>query len=861
MDCRIYSPDITTTTVVNSYNNAAGLTYVANTAMAYWGGRFWAVMDGMTNGFYEGGGTQRIWMVTSVDGVTWSAPFQPFRNATYCTNPFAGSGTDWQPGLVAVGGELWCVWSNTDAYISKLTSPTGKWTNYRFEFGDDNQPFISSTITGSAAEGRSVEATIDGITDFYPFPAGDPVVLSGGRVACPVTLQSRATQTTQVSGSSVTNFVKTVKRNAILFTTNGTDWSMTLVPSLGDYTAWEPFIVESPAGHLSVFSRNLDPYGPARDNLLVSTSFDGGATFSPSASTELDILNARGSAKRVSPTRWFMTHGDYSNPDSNLRWNATLYPSRRGSDDFVPGIQVAEFAEYAKYPQLITVDTDLYVNLTTGRASNSVIGYGRQSMKMVRVSPLPDDDYAYIHPNSRSIYRAYAAGERSDPELVAGSPDYYRFNGFTDAVTSTSTITTAGGLTFMAWIRHDHDPPYDATLIDNRTGTVQAGGIFRVNGGNLGSLQMFHFHDMPIDVPMFVALSIDNTAMTATYYTCYGQTDFVTTVSYFKSILFTGQPSNNDTITVDGTVFTFKTTASATNDVQIGAAASDTANNLRLKINTLMGTNNNAATYVLATRLLISRTNGASFTVTSGAANITVESSIDLSGGVAHFGAKRPGSGLRNYHGHIYDARIYGAALTAANMRYLFNERRTEFGYSEISGTSTAPSSPLLSLDPANPDNVEFPSVGQVARCEIVSDSLLRIHGESSAALELPYGASEVVIRYKLGAVPSGGDKYVIATFGTVDKPIRLYIDSANPTALYANGYEVQSGITSTNWNTVTVIVSTRKVTIGSVFERHCSGKPRCFLGSVYPESLLAATKTIDYDISAMSVEKAVTAA
>jgi hypothetical protein len=53
-----------------------------------------------------------------------------------------------------------------------------------------------------------------------------------------------------------------------------------------------------------------------------------------------------------------------------------------------------------------------------------------------------------------------------------------------------------------------------------------------------------------------------------------------------KSVLtFTALPSANETVTIDGTVFTFKTTASLTNEVTIAARISDTIDNLILVIN------------------------------------------------------------------------------------------------------------------------------------------------------------------------------------------------------------------------------------------------------------------------------------
>ena len=118
--------------------------------------------------------------------------------------------------------------------------------------------------------------------------------------------------------------------------------------------------------------------------------------------------------------------------------------------------------------------------------------------------------------------------------------------------------------------------------------------------------------------------------------------------------------------------------------------------------------------------------------------------------------------------------------------------------------------------------------------------------------MELPYPVSRVQIRFKLSAAPAGSDKFVIATLGTVESPLRIYVSADNPTKLHANGREVAT-IDPTSYAAVTVDVFTDKAIVGPV-EHYFSGKPRCFLGSAYPENLLADSKSIDFDVSAMTV-------
>jgi hypothetical protein len=101
------------------------------------------------------------------------------------------------------------------------------------------------------------------------------------------------------------------------------------------------------------------------------------------------------------------------------------------------------------------------------------------------------------------------------------------------------------------------------------------------------------------------------------------------------TITFGGLPLNNDTITVGSTTYTFKTTAAATNDVQIGLTAAATAQNLLIKL----ATNTDANGYIDGTVVTVfARTGGTagnSVVLTESATNVTVSGSGTLTGGVA----------------------------------------------------------------------------------------------------------------------------------------------------------------------------------------------------------------------------------
>ncbi len=842
MDYAIYNPTIDTVTAINPYADPSGLTYVSNSSLEYWQGKFWAIMDGNTAGFQEQQPGQQIWLTTSTDGVTWTPAIQPFRDSTYCNNPMTGSTIEWQPNLVVVGNQLWCTWNATDTYISKLTSPSGKWTNYRFEFDGPN-PYISTTIIGAATGGRSTRATFDGLTDWFGFPSQNPIVLSSGVVVCPLTFQS-ATLSTQTTALSA--FTRALKFSALLKSSNGTDWSITRIDTsaFGDFCAWEPFVVEDPVGHVYLYTRNLDARVSDPDFMLAAVSTDGSDTFEPAISTKMLVPSTRGFARRITNKRWLMTHVDHPQNSNhtadqslsqNVRRNGALFFSRRGGEDFIPGVNFSGHDSSMNYPQfIIGPDEKIYINYTSGVGTDI-----RRSLKIVKVDP-PNDSLAYVHPRSVNAFNT----DPSDPALRSGPPPYYDFNGINKAFSVTS-LTASTGVTYTAWLKWDTG---GHVIVDSRSGG--GGQAFTKLGLAINSLNFVHGWTLLPNTATFLAAVIDNASLTVTLYAATGA-GFQTVTGHYRSILFAGQPADGDTVTINSVTYTFRTSAVLTNDVAIGATTALTITNLQTKL-----TANSMASFAPGSnRLIMTRTDITSFAVSSGSSQITVDTAIPLDGGRVAFGKTVSASSLIAYAGNMYEARVYASALSVANLTSLHNGLAGSFGYSNIGGTSTTPGSPLLLYSAASPNPTEFPSLGTPAYCEIVSSTVLRIHGEGSASVELPYGATQIVIRYKLGAAPTGADKYVIATFGDAASPTRMYITTAG--GLYANGHFIAAVADPTVYNTVTVIVSTNKINIGS-FENYFSGKPRCYLGSAFPESLLAVSKSIDYDISAMIATSAV---
>ena len=854
----IFEPTITYGSPVDPYNGEVLTAH--DSSIVYWEGKYWFCCDGSTVAASDGAAGQSVWMSTSEDGVTWESPYMPLRSTHYCTNPvplvsppnLTDPDRQWQPNLAVVGDELWMTWTGLSGFVSKLSSPTGKWTNYRVEF-HNSVPLLTPTLSGGASSGNTLAPTYDGISDWWVYFSSSPVCLPNGTVLCPATLETPTHLSVQTA--STNEFTTKIKYNCLLVCTDGT-WSMTVLPRgyLKDFAPWEPFVVVNPSGHVYVYSRNLAVEDADADMLGVAVSRDGGQTFTPTVSTKMPVVSSRGMAHQVSPTRWLLPHCDFPQLSDGTwnhypvnRVNGSVFVSRRGVTDFVPGISFGGNASVG-YPTIADDGTNAVVVYSD--SMNTGIRRGIRSAKF----PLPLPDRAYVYPRTQTVFNTSTT---TDPTLVEGG---YLFR-YHNQMTSTATVSATNALSYTAWVTVDATADGGGTsiLADCRTATDnQFGSVFFLPGLACG-VNFYHGENfltgtLHAHEPVFMAAVIDH--LTVTLYLAQGGSGFTTVTGHMQSLLFGSAPADGDTVTINGVTYTFRTSASLTNEVAIGASAATAAANLRTKLLTasMSATVPSGATV----RVICARSDISAFTATSGSSAITVESSVPLAGGAANIGYKAiSSSALTALGGTVHDLQIHTSALTAANMTALYNAKASGFGYPSIAGTSTAPGSPLLHVNPADPTTTTaaFPSLGTHAYCE-TDDDILILHGEASASVELPYGVTEVTLRYRLGGTPAGTDKYVLATFGTVDNPLRLHISAANPTSLYANNRLVMSVPSPTTWNDVSVSVFSGKIVIGT-FETAFSGKPRMFLGNAYPESLLSTAKTTRFDVGAMNCQRA----
>lgn len=849
MRLAIYNPTPEQASIINPYNDPAGLTYTSNSSLAYWGGKWWAAFDGSTTGIAEGHPDQQIWMTTSTDAATWQTAFQPFRDADYCTNPGVPDNPplDWQPNLVAVGDELWCTWTHGAGFLSKLSDPEGKWTNYRFEF-DGTDVYLSETISGDASAGRSLTATFDGISDWSPFFACNPIILSTGVVAMPVTLLSTTLSDQIVTPST---FTRQLKRNAVIFA-DGDTYTLALIDTsaFGDFSAWEPFVVENPAGHIYVYSRNMNPLLSDEDFMHVAVSYDGGATFEPSVSTKMFVPSTRGYAGLVTSDRWVMTHIDKRAGSverarqalSKNRINGAVFISRRGSNDFAPGINFSGRDAMVNYPQFCVGPADvLYINYTSGDGVNQ-----RRSLEMVTL-PAISNEKSLVMPRSAATYSSL-----SDPPIRGTSPLYFDFNGARQLRSAEELAVPGTAVTYAVWARSYGG---GATLCDARD---SFGHVLTLGGVSLTGVTVRHGEPIRPGVNFFLAAVIDAVANTITFYVSTGD-GITTTTGHFRSILFSANPSDGDTVTVDGTTYTFRDTADEDGEVQIAELLTETIVNLDSAISSRAFLAYPAE--IFEGRLLMARADGADFTVTSGSAAITLEAEIPLDGGLVRWGSP-DGGALTPWSGRIYDGRLYTSALSEANIRWLFNRLADDFGYDTVAGTATDPGDPEFWANPDDLDTDVFPPSGnpepgycEQVESEVAGADVLRIWGEESAAVEMPYSLNEVTIRWRCGATPTAGERCTIATFGVGDFPARLYIDGDNPTKLYLGPKQVGT-VSATDWTNTTVTVATNYAKVGDNIY-FAQGKPRCYLGDAFPQGLLLNTKYVDFDVARMKVVKA----
>lgn len=514
---RVYEPTVTIRTMLDPATSP--WQYNHDTSLMYYGDRWFAQWNANTYNTESYPG-QVLIQSTSTDFITWTTPVLMFQSATYSSNPVSAVpfGTEWQPGMVRVGTELWSIWSRFDGlsvwpsggemYFSRLTSPTGKWAN----------TLLSITYTDT-----------DGNV-YYGSPTQNPIQLLSGRVICPVVFNSPAVVSPPPTGWTTNDYFWINKKRAgcIVTDDNGVTWKLGGVTTLpgNDHALWEPIIQQSSDGSISMWCRNMDYKVNDSDTFLLwAQGYSDGDFFDPLTTIRIDVSSSRlGMLHQPGKyERHIGLHNDWQSAlGANFissRRNASLYFSRSTDPDMAPGVNFSGDFGSVSYPQGDIHGGKIHVLWTQSQQPNYLM--------TSEINPAPDVDSWYISPRRNDAVNPFVVWTNSTPtRFIHNSVSEM------ESVRSTSTWADTNKVTVGAWLYKNSSGSSTTlqTIVDNRIlQPSQSGGfvwgtlsgvpvINLVLTNGLGANYTFSTLSVPFSEWVYVGLSVDLSTVSATAY-------------------------------------------------------------------------------------------------------------------------------------------------------------------------------------------------------------------------------------------------------------------------------------------------------------------------------------------------------
>lgn len=505
---QVYAPTVTRRFIYDVQTGA--YQYNHDSSIAYFDGKWFAVWNANTNPI-EGEPGQVNVLATSTDAVTWSAPVEVFNDAAYSTNPVSidrATDRQWQPSLIVVGSELWCVWmqetrgavypNDWKIYFSRLTSASGKWSN----------TLLNLHLQES---GRY----------YYGFPTQNPIQLQSGRVLAPLTWVA----TNHVSPTPA-NWVQSAfwtqeKRAGVIYTDDGTNWKIggyTTLPNEG-HTSWEPVIAQSEDGSIRMWCRNLDYKNSGSDrNLTTAQGYSDGEVFEALEPVRIETPSSRlghvfqkgRRSRHIGFANDWKTSGNFVGD----RFNGALYFSRSSYPDLVPGLNFSAGEEVVAYPQGFLLGGKLYVIYSQGNVPRSI--------KLAEIDPAPDVDAFYISPRWN---------DRVNPQVAFTASPFGQLVHNSASVMFAVTNSSAWGATTKAtvgmWIYRPSGTPLEGLFDCRDLGASRKGFVLAMlNGIPYINLQdatasanyTFSSLSVPTSEWCYLGVSIDQDALSATAY-------------------------------------------------------------------------------------------------------------------------------------------------------------------------------------------------------------------------------------------------------------------------------------------------------------------------------------------------------
>ncbi len=489
----VYQPRVERVFVNDAH--AQSLKYNHDSSIAWFGDR-WFCLWNANEPPREGAPGQLNYVSTSRDGRAWSDPAPVFACSELSVNPIpCPTGTQWQPNLIVVDGELWAVWDHNSrdeyngCYVSRLDAPEGKWRNERLLW--DGEPRFE-------LDGRR----------WRVFPTQNPIRLRCGRVLAPVTLiGDRAAD----SPEEFHGWKAAEKRNSVLYTDDGRSWHFSpgAIQPGRSWAQWEPTVWELDDGTVMMFARNndfrwLEKGGPpSTEMLLWSKSTDRGETWTPHEYVPLETVCSRMHVLPAGGDRFMMVHNDFpAGQFVSDRRNLALFFTRGAGFDFVAGPGLTDHEPVVAYPQMWIRENGVAISYSQGRDYRSI--------RAAHVHPLPDPQRYYLFPRAGLI-----PGERPD-----ATAEGLRFDG-NQQVTSRAAIDSGGDrFSVSAWVLGGSR----GTLLDCRSTAPQGGFVWLLSDRrvmiHLGTPEGNIVSSLQVNPDRwnYLGVSVDNRAGSVTFY-------------------------------------------------------------------------------------------------------------------------------------------------------------------------------------------------------------------------------------------------------------------------------------------------------------------------------------------------------
>jgi hypothetical protein len=671
-----------------------------------------------------------------------------FQSETYSTNPTATNCVEWHPSFIELDRTLFCAWFSTGqaagqaraiGYLSEYDSGTGLWTNRKIQLLAGGAVAFSEDVLSTEANDQ---INLSG-TNYVAIPLHPLVVGANGRKILPLILNSQA-----ATGIGSAN------RVAVMWSDDEGatwEWNGAAIPfAAASYRngQWEPFMTYDGTTYRMWFRNFAIPSVGKGYSYTESTDL---LTWSSAVDSALDVMPMRGTVQ-ADDGAWYLALAD--RPLARSDWQSTsrrpvsLWRSRNAKD--WQGLA-------ALFPTMLNTRY-CWLEADGGYiyAVASCAGGGA-------ISRVP------IPPRQRTIGTRYGIDVigLKNPAIRDGA---YRFHGFDFLRVPAPTMTHGDSWSIAGLVRtnqREAGVALDVMRPSTEISTWGNGLLFTLDGcwrpqftgftaaGSATTADNYAIKGAPTvseGVLNFVAMSFDETdrklrLCRKTEYTPWEAKEWTVFAVRFVSAL-----SDGDTLSINGTTYTARTSPTLATEFAINAAGATQLENIRAAV--LL---NDSAVRSPSRNAMQSITDGVQrhhiwffFEGTPGTNSVdgtklrSTGNVFDVLKGTLTINGVNNNADARNTSnqagGEIYRLGVGPVRLTADDAKALCNALSDTTGWKDESTASTVAWSDLdLDLNPkAHPMSFGGTALNVSAGHLPVFGDVITLPGDASASVEVP---------------------------------------------------------------------------------------------------------------------------